>query len=114
MSSVVLKRLIGLYNQSDKATIDKKNFDKSYQSIKESFHGLVFNNFIERLPQLESFYHDNLLKNGSSNENGNHDKNGHTQNNSKIPIFVQNDLNLKDIPDLKIDCKTPNIFLLAF
>jgi hypothetical protein len=100
MSSVVLKRLINLYTQLDKTAIDKINFEKSYQSIKESFKNLLNNDYIERLPQLESFYENNLLKNGLSN--GNHVLNG--ENKSKVPKFTKNDFETKDLPELKIDC----------
>jgi hypothetical protein len=100
MSSIVLKRLIIMYTQLDKTSIDKIAFEKNYQSIKESFKNLINNDYIERLPQLESFYENNLAKNGLSN--GNHTENG--ENKSKVPKFIKNDIDAKDLPELKIDC----------
>ena len=89
-----------MYTQLDKTSIDKIAFEKNYQSIKESFKNLINNDYIERLPQLESFYENNLAKNGLSN--GNHTENGEKK--SKVPKFIKNDIDAKDLPELKIDC----------
>ena len=74
--------------------------------VKEAFHKLVENNFLERTPVIESHLESNGNRNNensSVNDNGNGYSNGKLiEVNSKVPKFISNEHERYLLPNLKI------------
>lgn len=110
MSSVILKVVARLANETNER--DSKKIDAIYNETRECFAKLVGNEYLERLPPLESvsnFICDN-------DEQMETDKKTTTPTTSKpkklekIPKFTKSDQNVFTLPVIRIDGK-PLLFL---
>ena len=92
MSSVILKLLAKSFNENKLFNKDANQINLIFNSIKSSFTSLAENNYVERIPELDT---DQNMSNGAKNED-------HT-NKQKVPKFSFNNMYRFDTPHLNIE-----------